>query len=540
MTKKYLLGIGLLAAVFFYSCEDDLNTAPEGDIMTEEQKEEVYANQPEKTQAAVNAIFAQFNQYMPNEGALNAERHNDFGYPSIMLFTDANSADVVSEDNGYNWTGNSLEFSDRVYTSYESQIIWNNMYSIISVSNALIGSIDVDTDDPNYQFNLGQGLSVRAFSYWLLANLYQFNYVGNENALCVPIITDENADDAAWDGVERSTVKEVYDLILSDLNTAIELLESARESRVSRSDRRYIDLSVAYGLRARAHLSMQKWPEAADDAKSAIVTASEAGVEPASIEDVSKPTFWDAENEDNWMWGIIISETDRVVTSGIVNWLSHMGSLNYGYANFAKGKQINKSLYYSIPASDVRKGWWLDEDKTSPNLNEDQTDFVQRYPPYTHVKFAPYNNVIGNSVNSSDIPLMRIEEMYLIKAEAQAMAGDPASGLTTLTNFVSEYRDPDYAFAGVSATEVQEEVYRQRRIELWGEGLIWFDVMRLGKGVDRRGGGYPNSTMVFNISANDPILLWRIPEAEIQANMKLSEGDNNPAAPTPDAVPDFE
>ncbi|NLX73883.1 MAG: RagB/SusD family nutrient uptake outer membrane protein, partial [Bacteroidales bacterium] len=512
MTRKYLLGLGLLAAVFLYSCEDDLNTAPEGDIMTEEQKEEVYANQEEKRIAAVNAIFAQLNQYMPNEDALGAARDNDFGYPSIMMFTDANSADVVSEDNGYNWAGNNLDFSDRVYTSNESQILWNNMYAIIRVSNTLIESIDPDTENPDFQFNLAQGLSGRAFAYWVLANLYQFNYVGNESAPCVPIITEANAEEAAWEGVPRSTVQQVYDLILSDLNSAINLMTS---SEGERSDKRYFDLSVAYGLRARAHLSMQKWPEAAADAESAI-EASDA--EPASIEDLSKPTFWNAENEDNWMWGIILSETDRVVTSGIVNWLSHMGSLNFGYANFSKGKQINKGLYYSIPASDVRKGWWLDEDKTSPNLNAEQTAFVQRYPPYTHVKFAPYNNVIGNSVNSSDIPLMRIEEMYLILAEAQAMQA-PATGLKTLVDFVKEYRDLDYAFAGASATEIQEEVYRQRRIELWGEGLIWFDVMRLGKGVDRRGGGYPNATMIFNIAGNDPVLLWRIPEAEIQANM---------------------
>jgi hypothetical protein len=407
------------------------------------------------------------------------------------------------------------------------------MYAIIRVSNTLIESIDPDTENPDFQFNLAQGLSGRAFAYWVLANLYQFNYVGNESAPCVPIITEANAEEAAWEGVPRSTVQQVYDLILSDLNSAINLMTS---SEGERSDKRYFDLSVAYGLRARAHLSMQKWPEAAADAESAI-EASDA--EPASIEDLSKPTFWNAENEDNWMWGIILSETDRVVTSGIVNWLSHMGSLNFGYANFSKGKQINKGLYYSIPASDVRKGWWLDEDKTSPNLNAEQTAFVQRYPPYTHVKFAPYNNVIGNSVNSSDIPLMRIEEMYLILAEAQAMQA-PATGLKTLVDFVKEYRDLDYAFAGASATEIQEEVYRQRRIELWGEGLIWFDVMRLGKGVDRRGGGYPNATMIFNIAGNDPVLLWRIPEAEIQANIQLSEGDNNPSAPTPKAVPDIE
>ena len=42
-----------------------------------------------------------------------------------MLFTDANGIDVVSDDNGYNWTGNSLDFTDRVYTSNEAQIMWN-------------------------------------------------------------------------------------------------------------------------------------------------------------------------------------------------------------------------------------------------------------------------------------------------------------------------------------------------------------------------------------------------------------------------------
>ena len=82
--------------------------------------------------------------------------------------------------------------------------------------------------------------------------------------------------------------------------------------------------------------------------------------------------------------------------------------------------------------------------------------------------------------------------------------------------------------------------FRHRRIELWGEGLNWYDIMRLETGVDRRGGGYPNASMIFNISPDDNILLWRIPEAEIQANIALNEGDNNPSAPAPTPVPDID
>ena len=448
------------------------------------------------------------------------------------MFTDANGIDVVSDDNGYNWTGNSLDFTDRVYTSNEAQIMWNNLYADL-YSKYVIGPIDADTDDP-VSILLSTGISSRAFSYFNLVQLYQFNYVGNQSKPAVPIITDENSDVAALEGAPRATVEEVYTLILNDISSAIGLLESAQEGGVTRADKRYFDLAVAYGLRARVNLTMQKWTEAAADATKAI---AETSAVPTGLTEANKPAFMDI-SEKNWMWGIIISETDRVVTSGIVNWISHMGSFNYGYANFSGGKQINKALYNSISDTDVRKGWWTDADGVSANLTKEQQETIDSYgyDPYTQVKFAPYQNVMKNSTNANDIPLMRVEEMYLIKAEAEAMSG---GGNSTLVDFVSTYRDPDYSFSSTDAAEIQEEVFRQRRIELWGEGLSWFDIMRLNKPVDRRGGGFPNATMVFNIPAGDPLLLWRIPQKEIIANPALNEEDNNPSAPTPTPVADI-
>src|SRR5690554_7011576 len=145
-------------------------------------------------------------------------------------------------------------------------------------------------------------------------------------------------------------------------------------------------------------------------------------------------------SEKNWMWGIIISESDRVVTSEIVNWISHMGSFNYGYANFSGGRQINEALYQSISDSDVRKGWWLDQFSESKNLSKEQQATINDYgyKAYTQVKFAPHENMLKTKINANDIPLMRIEEMYLIKAEAEAMNG---GGNSTLVDFVKKYRD---------------------------------------------------------------------------------------------------
>ena len=531
MKTKYTFGSMLLAGLLAVGCTD-MDTQPDGYYVTPEQKAEIVESNPERAAAGVTGIFAQMSTYMSVTGS----RHNDFGYPSIMLFTDQNGMDVVSQDNGYNWCGNSLDYSDRVYTSNESRIVWNTLYGMIFSANNVIASLDPNTSDPTIQGYLGEALADRAFNYWNLAQLYQFNYADHKSAPCVPLVTDENAATVPVDGAPRATVQEVYDQIMKDANQAITLLTAAKDGGWKRADKRYIDLGVAYGIRARVNLTMENWAAAAADAQAAIEAS---GATPYGLNEANKPAF-NALTDHAWMWGIYIDETDRVVTSGIVNWPSHMGSFNYGYCWYSGGRQINKALYDTISDTDIRKGWFTDENGLSANLTEDQqwviSDYVE-YVPYTQVKFAPYKDELLTSTNAVDIPLMRVEEMYLIKAEGEAMSG--GNGAATLQEFVQAFRDPEYT-CDLTGTALQDEIWRQRRVEFWGEGLAWFDIMRLNKDVDRRGGLFPDATMVFNIPAGSNVLLWRIPESEIQANPSLAEGDNNPAAPLPDPVADIE
>ena len=529
MKLKYFY-IAALAMGTFTACED-LDTAPEGNTLTVEQKSAVGEVKPERAEAGVRGIFSQFNVYMPNYEALGkSSRHNDFGYSSIMFFTDCNTEDMISDDNGYNWGANSLTYDDRPYTSRECQIVWNDYYSIVFSANTVIGSLDAASEDPLSQYYLAQALAARGFCYLELAQLYQFNYKGNESKPCVPLITDKNSTEAAQNGAPRASVDSVYAQVNSDLSTAIDLLTKSQAAGQKRSDRRYIDLAVAYGLRARMNLAKQEWSAAAADAQAAI---DNTDARPATIAEVSQPTFSSA-SEPNWMWAIYIAETDDVVSSGIVNWISHCGTFNYGYGQYSGGHQISKKLYNSIPETDIRKGWWSDADGVSANLSDEWNEYLKekKFAPYTNCKFAPYQNILNNDVNANDIPLMRVEEMYLILAEAQAMSGQ--NGKTTLENFVKNYRDPEYV---CNTSDVQNEVYRQKRIELWGEGRIWFDVMRLNKGVDRRGAGF-GANCVLNIAAGDPILLWRLPQKEINGNSALTDADNNQATPVPQAVPD--
>ena len=535
MNVKYLLSSFVIASVALTSCTD-LDTAPEGNTITSNQKGEVINNKPERGEAGVRAVFSGMNTYCPNYTALgNSTRHNDFGYSSVLYFTDANTEDQIGANNGYNWSGNDIDYADRSYTSNESQIMWNDHYTIIYAANNVCAAYAAgDPEDAQGKFFYAQGLAARAYMYLNLAQLYQFTYKGNENKPCVPIITDENSNEAAANGAPRATVEEVYAQVKKDIDHAIELLSSTTYKAGDGDKKRYISKGVAYGIRARMNLVMQNWSEAASDAQAAIDDAKANGIEPASIADVSLPYFNKRTCKD-FMWCIYIEETDDVVSSGIVNWISHNGTFNYGYGQYSGGHQINKKLYNEIPETDVRKGWWSGADGTNSHLDQKYNDYLAQYGfgPYTNCKFNTYDGTLGCSTNANDIPLMRVEEMYLIKAEAMAKAGQ--DGKSFLENFVRTYRDPSYTCTG----DVQEAVYFQKRIELWGEGLIWFDVMRLNKGIDRRGAGY-DATLVYNIKAGDPILLWRLPQTEINANTAISEADNNETVPAPTPVQDVE
>lgn len=523
-----------------------LDTEPTGSTVTSAQKAQVIASNPDMVSASVSGITAMFSVYM--NAITYAERHNDFGYPSVMLFLDSRGTDLVSDDIGYNWFSYGLDFTDCRFTDQVTENVWATLYNQIYSANQVVAIMDKEelaeklkngetiSEAENLSlYYLSQALAIRAFDYFNLAQIYQFTYKGNEDKPCVPLILDTNANEAAADGCPRSTVQQVYDQITEDLDYAIQFLET---TTVKRPDKRYVDACVAHGLRARVRLVMNDWAGAEADA-TYVIENTEAT--PLSIAEASKPGFKKM-TEPNWLWGIAIAETDRVVTSGIVNWPSHMGSLNYGYASVGAWRRINKKLYNSIPDSDARKGWFLDADSMSKNLTPEQQDYVINTagcPGYTQVKFAPYNDELYVSTNANDIILMRIEEIYLILAEAQVRNNKVGDGAKTLSDFISTYRDDSFSIASADADAVINSIVFQRRIELWGEGQSYFDILRLNKGIDRRGGGFDDK-FVFNLSADDPHLIYQLPKAEIEANKAISDADNNPDGGTAVPVPDTE
>jgi hypothetical protein len=530
MKNKYLIPI--LCTMLFSACNDFLDTYPEGDTITEGQKKDAIDADPALLAADVAAMNANMIERFGVLGTATAN-HCDFGYASACLMMDCNAADITCANIGYNWYSPNSDYSDRVYTNARTLYMWNLFYKQIATANLLLNNVPKDTENEQLKAFRGIGLAVRAFDYMHLAQLFQFTYAGHESAPCVPIVLETTTAEDAMNN-PRATVAAVYEIIMNDLNEAIGLLDG-----YTRPDKGYIDRGVAFGLRARANLLMGKWANAAADADSALELTKAV---PYTMAQISVPAFWDAADR-TVMWANIITENNSIVLSSIVNMPSHLCSFfTDGYIGVGVWKKINKPLYDKIPASDIRKQWWLDENEESTlcagrdyDAWREKASSDEDFGAYTNVKFGADNNDLVKLTPAQDWFLMRAEEMILIKAEGLAMSGKTDDAVSTLEDFIKNNRNPSYKCPATTAADIQDEIWFQRRVELWGEGFSFFDIMRLKKPVTRVELGSTSFplTWQFNIQAEAPILLWRIPKSEIEANDGISEGDNNDAVPAP-------
>lgn len=510
---------------------NDLDMEPQGSVITSDQKAEVLAGNPEMAQAAVNALHQGTHLINVTGEIYGQNLHNDFGYASIAIGLDCRGIDSYGPNDGYNWYASQSDLKDWAPTYFVNLEYWNTNYGVIKSSNTLIAGVDEGAlgDDINsYQLRyfLGQGYAYRAFAYYYLVNMYQQTYAMNPDAPCVPILTDQNMDDAAANGNPRATVRQVWDLVKADVTKAINYLTAAEKNGNYRPDKRYFDTAAAYGLRARANLFTQNWAQAVSDADSAIMLASAHGITPYSQAEAAIPNFYNLADH-NVMLGVQNLASDSY-TQGVVNFASMMsGWMPNGYGAGGCVKRVSKKLYAAIPATDVRINWFIRPDGTAPatlpaayaayvNANSDV------FFPYANVKFGAANNTPGEASGAVDFPLMRVEEMYLIKAEAQGKQS-PATGAATLNAFVQTYRDPSFVCM-TDAEGFQNSVWMQRRIELWGEGFSYFDLMRLQKGIDRRGMGI-DPAWVYVLEPTNPVMRYQIVQPEYEANSQISEQD---------------
>ena len=516
MNKIYITALIVLAA----SCSQMDNLQPQGGIILEQQLKDVNAMVPSRADASFNGMFTKLGAPGSVTGGT---RPDDFGFIMMAFSNDIEAADIVLANSGYNWFSACGLLTSRNADYANPYIRYAAPYNTIAAANNVLNSYSEDSEDQTVIYKLAQARAIRAFAYLNLAPYFQFGYAaGAQDKPCVPIVTEETTD---FTDNPRATVAEVYELIISDLDYAIENLEG-----YVRTDKSRIDIQTAYGLRARAYLNMQEWALAAADAAKAA-----EGYAPASMEEVAKPFLYSI-SEHNWIWGYDMT-SDIAMQSPYAT--SSAWIRSFSGDGYSAGTQvyscINNLLYEKIPESDVRKGWWVDASLQSPLLEYVTWDGVSgnavaglmidnvkmAFLPYTNVKFGM--NTVGGTLNDDDWPFMRVEEMILIQVESLAKSGSPAQAKEMLEDFVRTYRDPAYS-ADASGRSLEDEIWFQRRVELWGEGFSNNDTRRLNKPLVRFHGGEDSNfpeAFRFNMTADDGWWLMRFTSSEMNTNLAI-------------------
>lgn len=524
--NKYTSVLAIASMVALGACSDIDDIVPEGGTMLETQLKATTSIIPGRADATFSGMYTKLGDPL-SFGRFASERPDDFGFVMMAFSNDLEAADIVGQDNNYNWFSTCSELTTRNADYANPYIRYRGVYDEVARANDVIkayGEITAETS-AEIKYKVAQAYAVRAFCYLNIAPYFQFNYKTSSDKPCVPLVTETTTD---FTNNPRATVKEIYDQIVSDLDFAIANLEG-----YTRPDKSKIDKQVAYGLRARANLDMGKYAEAASDA-----AAAAQGYTPASIAEVSTPSFYNI-TDHNWLWGYDMTmdaaKAFPYATSSA--WIRSFSANGYS-AGTGTYFCINNLLYNKIPESDVRKGWWVNTDLYSPLLDNltfgqlkgqqiatEQIDDVKLiFLPYTNVKFGMYT--IGGTTNEEDWPFMRVEEMLLIQAEGLIKSGQTAAGVQVLNDFVRTYRDPQYN-AEATGRKIEDEVWFQRRVELWGEGFSNSDTRRLGKPLVRFHGSDSNwpQAFRFNMTADDGWWLLRFCTDELNTNLAIVDNE---------------
>ena len=534
MNKISILKNAIAAAALIFifsvttSCIEE--TFPEGGTASTEQIQESPAAQRGLLNAVVNYINA-FDTY--GNGL-----YTDFGYSSFGIMRDEMCEDFYVYNSGYD---NFREYG--LCTDLANNPLTNShyyyYYKFLNNVNSLLRNIDLETADATVKQYAGIGYVFRAMIYMDMSRTYEFKKTGiakldNEATtkkvygLTVPIVTEKTTETEARNN-PRAPFYTMYKFIMDDLNNAEKLLAD-----YTREAKNMPNLAVIYGLKARLWLEIatrfEKYPAdlatltqhvdlGANTAAAAYAKAAEyarkaiegSGATPLTELDWyggrSYVTGFNSIRTASWIWGSIMNEAN--VQSSWIHFTGYMSTeQTFGVANtdYLAIRMISKALFDQIPDADWRKATWVDPVDTgkAPGTKYHTlltVDNFKQLPPYSSLKFKPNEgNMVDYKVGAAaDYPLMRVEEMYFIEAEALAAGQGVAAGVSALESFMKTYRYDSYKCNATTLADFRKELMLQKRVEFWGEGIIFWDYKRLELKVTR---GYPGTNCIRGYRLN--------------------------------------
>ncbi|RIJ46340.1 RagB/SusD family nutrient uptake outer membrane protein [Maribellus luteus] len=554
-TKKIYSVIAILLALSFSFSACDITRDPFQDLSDEK----VFADEL-GIEAAALGTYALLKK---NEFMRPYHFHGEFGGDNIAL--SGSTTDYLFYMYNYQHTPN----------NYHLNSLWSTCYQGIVNANKVIDKAQEGTDRMNHV--IGEMYYLRAFFYLNLVTIWGRPYNQDpEGNLGVPIILDAEPD---VDNLPaRATVKDVYDLIISDLTTAAGLM-----SQFTREDSEYniyASEQAANALLSRVYLYMEDNAKAAEFATKVIESGKFELLQGSDYE--SYPTMVPEDNpevifackalkdEDDYGWyafGGMYCTIDGVGWGEMYASEPYRDLLDQNPADrrhkfivpqyvdgdsyeitysYAKASPVGSKMFQMYAVTQNGNNWEYEYNGSTHTVFSEDVDGTTRYyitdganisgktyvrldkkmevrngyPKYFVIKCS---NQEGQPQLFSPI-ISRLAEMYLNRAEVRAKTGDVDGALADVNVIRERANIPTYSGVPDGKTILQI-VLEERRLELAFEAHRRYDIFRNGLTLDRR---YPGthdkgSNPLITVPANHPRVVDYIPEDQILAQPNLTQ-----------------
>jgi len=436
---NYKLTLLLALAVFGFSdCEDSLEIQPAQSISGEV------------------AISTEANIQNVLTGAY-AENGKDEAYGGQLQFM----TDLLGKGDYISWVGTFIQprqAANKNLLADNSFVrdYWNNAYATINQSNLVLDNLDVVISSTEESDRIeGEARFLRALNY------FDLNRMFSSGAMGVPLRTAGISDYSVDLSVARASTSEVYDLVISDLTTAV--------SKLPETNGFVADKYAAQALLARVYLQLGRYGDARDAADDVLANSGHA----------LAGNFAAAFNNDmdgsEDIFAIQVTSQD-----GANDLITHYADEQNG----GRGGdiEINDAYLTLFEEMDERGSFFVESRQSGSRLT------------------GKYTNQFGI------IPLIRVAEMHLIRAESN-LREDTETGLSPLDE-INALRDR----SGASALDDVDldDILLERDRELGFEGFFIHDIRRTGRSVDG-----------FAADANE--LVFPIPQSEMDTNSAMEQ-----------------
>lgn len=394
--------------------------------------------------------------------------------------------DVLADDVKQNAQANRIEdYAEHIVrvSDGDANNLWTSMYEGVNAANAIINS-EVELSDAvsdEYNHIVGEAHALRALIYFDMVRLFAQHYTFTPDGghLGVPLVLEFDLATKP----SRNSVKEVYDQVISDMNMAISLMNDQSRSGNSST----LSAIAVKALLARVYLNKEDWSNA-EAMASEVIASGQFDLIPND----NYYSLWTTDNSSESIFEISMTEVDNVGGQGIAGLYLRQGFGDY------------------LPSSDVTSLYEAEDARMATFEIDDL--LIGDFAPFRMVKYPDINGF-------DNVKVIRLAELYLIRAEARARSGNNVTGAQDDLDMVRQRSLPTAADNSDTGTILVNSILQERRLELAFEGQRLWDLMRNKMDITRT---QCTSSICFIPYGSDTVIL-PIPQNETDANPNIEQ-----------------